>query len=131
MTLSKNRQPLIYQYIIPLIYHLKYLKSTSASLNNNMQLVIAGLNKKHTNKLSDHIEVTVGMKAMIKVNVSTEGEVANGTRGMICSIILDPREEAVEPENDRTIKLTYPPALIMFEPDSGSQISSIFIDKRN
>ena len=117
-----------HRYIIP---SEDYLKSTGASLNNDMRLVIAGLNEKHTKKLSDRIEVAVGMKAMIKVNVSTEGEVANGTRGTIRDIILDPREEAVEPEDDGTIKLTYPPALIMFEPDGGSQISSIFVDKRN
>ena len=71
------------------------------------------------------------MKAMIKVNVSTEGEVANGTRSIIRDIILDPREEAVEPDDEGTIQLKYPPALIMFEPDGGSQISLVFIDKRD
>jgi len=67
---------------------------------------------------------------MIQVNVSTEGKVANGTRGTIHDIILDPREATAEPSDDGTIKLIYPLALIMFEPEGGSQISSAFLDER-
>ena len=91
---------------------------------------MAGLKEKNTKNLSDRIEVAIGMKAMIQVNVSTEGEVANSTRGTIRDIILDPREATAEPSDDGTIKLIYPPALIMLEPEGGSQISSAFLDER-
>ena len=70
------------------------------------------------------------MKAMILVNISTEGEIANGTRGTIRDIILNPREIIPEPEDDGTMRLKYPPAMILFEPDGGSQISSAFVDDR-
>jgi ATP-dependent exoDNAse (exonuclease V) alpha subunit len=95
-----------------------------------MRLEVAKLNEKKTKKLSDRIEIAIGMKAMILANLSTEADVANGTRGTIKGIILDPREERSEPDEDGAIRLTFPPALILFEPDGGSQISSAFVDKR-
>ncbi len=116
-----------HRYLVP---SEDYHKGSGKPLSNGIRLLIAGLKEKDTKNLSDRIEIAVGMKAMIKVNVSTEGEVANGTRGTIRDIILDPREEAAEPDDDGTITLKYPPALIMFEPDAGSQIFSAFIDKR-
>ena len=66
------------------------------------------------------------------MNLSTEAEIANGTRGTIQSIVLDPREEISAHSDDdiSTMHLKYPPALILFEPEGGSQISSAFIDKR-
>lgn len=67
---------------------------------------------------------------MIIVNLSTEADVANGTRGTIKGIILDPKEERTEPDEDGAIRLKYPPALILFEPDGGSPISSAFVDER-
>ena len=59
------------------------------------------------------------LKAMIVVNLSTEGDVANGTRGTITAIILDPREQRSEPDEEGAIRLMYPPAMILFEPDGG------------
>ena len=70
------------------------------------------------------------LKAMIVVNLSTEGDVANGTRGTITAIILDPREQRSEPDEEGAIRLVYPPAMILFEPDGGSQIPSAFVDGR-
>jgi len=73
------------------------------------------------------------MKAMILFNLSTEAEIANGTRGTIKDIVLDPREEIhhVEEDNVCTIRLKYPPALILFEPEGGCQVSSAFRDQRD
>jgi len=59
---------------------------------------------------------------MIVVNLSTEGDIANGTQGTITAIILDPREQRSEPNEEGAIRLMYPPAMILFEPDGGSQI---------
>jgi len=67
---------------------------------------------------------------MVLANILTEGEVANGMRGTIRDIILDPREAIPEPEDDGSMKFNYPPALILFEPDKKSQISSAFTDDR-
>jgi hypothetical protein len=56
------------------------------------------------------------MKAMILVNLSSEAEIANGTRGTIRDIMLDAREEALNINEDNSVRLQYPPALILFEP---------------
>ena len=103
---------------------------TGAPLTNNVRLEVAKLNERKTKTLSDRIEIAIGMKAMIVVNLSTEGDVANGTRGTITAIILDPREQRSEPDEEGAIRLMYPPAMILFEPDGGSQISSAFVDAR-
>ena len=87
------------------------LKS-GAGLPPLAKLKVAGMKEKLTKGLWDWIEIAIGMKAMIQVNVSTEGEVANGMRGTIRDIILDPREATAKPSDDGTIKLIYPPALI-------------------
>jgi len=107
-----------------------YIKGTGATLNDSARLLVAALTEKDTKNLSDRIELSIGMKAMVLANISTEGEVANGTRGTIRDIILDPREAIPEPEDDGSMKLNYPPALILFEPDKKSQISSAFTDDR-
>jgi ATP-dependent exoDNAse (exonuclease V) alpha subunit len=81
---------------------------------------------------TDRIEMATGMKAMIVFNLSTEADIANGTRGTIRDIILDPREEKPKVnKDDLTVHLKHPPALIIFEPEGGSDVSSIFTDKRD
>jgi ATP-dependent exoDNAse (exonuclease V) alpha subunit len=107
-----------------------YVKGSGAPLPDQVRLKVAGLKEKATGKLPDRIEMAVGMKAMITFNISTEGDLANGTRGTIEDIILDPREDVLEPDDDGTIKLKYPPALILFKPEGGSQISASFVDDR-
>ena len=81
-------------------------------------------------KLPDRIELAIGMKAMILFNLSTDAEIVNGTRGTIRDIILDPREEALDLSTGRTVKLKYPPAMVLFEPEGGCQVSSAFVDHR-
>jgi hypothetical protein len=107
-----------------------FILNTGATLTDEMRLEVARLHEKKTKKLNDRIEMAIGMKAMILVNLSTEGDVANGTRGTITDIILDPREGPLEPDDEDAIRLAYPPAVILFQPDGGSQISSAFQDTR-
>lgn len=107
-----------------------YIKGTGAPLDDSIWLLVAALTEQETKNLSDRIELSVGMKALVLANISTEGEVANGTRGTIRDIILDPREAIPEPEDDGSMKLKYPPTLILFEPDRESRISSAFTDDR-
>jgi len=116
------------KYIIP---SEDYVKGSGTPLPNLVRLKVAGLKETATGKLPDCIEMTVGMKAMITFNISTKGDLANGTRGTIEDIILDPREDNLDPDEEGTITLKYPPSLILFKPAGGSQISSSFIDTRH
>jgi hypothetical protein len=51
---------------------------------------------KHTGKVEEVIELVVGMRAMVLLNIATEADLANGTRGEIVGIILDRRDEGVQ-----------------------------------
>jgi len=46
-----------------------------------------------TKKLTHRIELVVGMKVMVTLNLATEADLANGSRGIITDIVLDPRED--------------------------------------
>ncbi|KAH8976857.1 hypothetical protein EDB86DRAFT_2758806, partial [Lactarius hatsudake] len=56
------------------------------------QLVIAHLKLEDTNRLPNRIDLAVGMKAMVLENIAPNADLANGSRGTISDIILDPRE---------------------------------------
>lgn len=92
----------------------------SQGLSQTMRWRIAEMDAKKTGKLVDRLEISIGMRAMVLLNVSTEADVANGTRGTITDIYLDEREdsEAV----DGVVWLKYPPALVVFKPDVQSQL---------
>jgi hypothetical protein len=62
-------------------------------LAQHIRFHIAGMKERETGKLPDCIKMAIGMKAMILFNLSTKAEIANGRRGTIRDIILDPREE--------------------------------------
>ena len=109
-----------------------YVNGTSEELSNDVRHCVAGMKEQDTRKLSDRIEIAIGMRAIL-FNLSTEAEIANGTRGTIRDIVLDPREEVPHIDEDEvcTIRLKYPPALILFEPDGGCPVSSAFRDGRD
>ena len=46
---------------------------------------------KFTQKLH-RIEIAIGMKVMVTLNLATEADLANRSRGIIEDIVLDPRE---------------------------------------
>ena len=110
-----------------------YINGTGEGLSNDVYHCIASMKKQDTQKLSDWIEIAIGMKAMILFNLSTEAEIANRTQATMQDIVLDPREEICHVEEDDvcTIWLKYSPALILFEPEGGCQVSSAFRDKRD
>lgn len=78
-------------------------------------LAIAHMKPDETNRLPNMIEMAVGMKAMVLLNMAMDADLANGSRGSIVDIILDPREKSI-PDNTNTIFLTYPPSVILFAP---------------
>jgi ATP-dependent exoDNAse (exonuclease V) alpha subunit len=55
------------------------------------------------------------MKAMVLMNIATESDLANGSRGVLTDIILDPRED-IGDNCATTIRLVYPPVAILFKP---------------
>jgi hypothetical protein len=64
------------------------------------------------------------MKAMVLLNLVTEADIAIGTRDEIQDIILDEREGilVVDEDGSSSIKLKYPPAMILFKPHKGKQL---------
>lgn len=57
------------------------------------------------------------MKLMLLTNVATEADLANGTRGIVTDIILDPREGELTVDAEGLTRLKYPPAMILFKPE--------------
>ena len=53
---------------------------------------------------------------MVLLNVATEADIANGTRGEIQDIILDEREDSLTRNEDGSIILKFPPAMLLFRP---------------
>ena len=84
--------------------------------------LIAGAGQVGTSKLEETLEVAIGMRVMILINLSTQVEVANGTRGTVEDIILDPREPEIVPAENGRVSLHYPPALVVFQPDSHAKL---------
>ena len=76
---------------------------------------MAHLKLDDTNHLPHKVELVIGMKAMVTMNISTETDLANGLRGVVEDIILDPREK-IDINHATTIQLQYPPAAILFKP---------------
>ncbi|KAK0476296.1 hypothetical protein IW261DRAFT_1566977 [Armillaria novae-zelandiae] len=83
------------------------------------KLDIASMTDKNTGKMPDIIEIAIGMKAMVMLNIATESDLANGTCGTIEDIILDPQEHNPTLDEDNIVDLQYPPALIIFRPFQG------------
>ena len=118
--------------------NIKFIVSSEDQLNGGVLRTIPGhvrhhiakMREKDTGKLPDRIEIAIGMKVMICFNLSAGADLADGTRGTVKDIFLDPREEALQMDEVRSIKLKYPPAMILFEPDGGSKMSAAFVDQR-
>ena len=82
------------------------------------KLTIASLKDKATKNLKMCVKLAVSMKAMVVLNIATEADVANGTRGTVQGFVLDPREEHTSPDEEGCIHLQYPPPppVIYFKP---------------
>ena len=98
------------------------LAETGEVPDQRTRLAVAGLKDEATKGLKRRVELSVGMKAMVVLNIATEADVANGTRGTIHGIVLDPREDCTSPEEDGSIHLRYPPAVVYFKPDTQTQV---------
>jgi hypothetical protein len=80
--------------------------------------ILATLKLDDTRKLPFRVEVAIGMEVMVTLNIATEADLANGSRGTVKNIVLDPREVLCDMDvgEDGVIWLQYPPAMILFQP---------------
>ncbi|KAJ4474705.1 hypothetical protein C8J55DRAFT_562529 [Lentinula edodes] len=62
------------------------------------------------------------MKAMVVLNIATEADLANGTRGTVTGLVLNDCEPAVLPVHKGISMLHFPPAVVFFRPDGGTDI---------
>ena len=62
-------------------------------LNFEQKTTVAGMKMDETKRLSHQIVFALGMVVMVTLNVATEADLVNGSRGIIDDIILDPRED--------------------------------------
>lgn len=90
------------------------------------RLAIAHLKLDKTGRLPNKLELARGMKAMVLENIAPNAGLANGSRGEIVDIILDPNE-IVSEHSCESIKLQYPPAAVLFAPyiDRGTQLQGL------
>ena len=89
-------------------------------ISPSQRLAVAQLKADDTNKLPNVVELALDMRAMVLLNMATDADLANGSRGVIKDIILDPRETGI-PDETNTVYLSYPPAAILFAPLNGER----------
>jgi len=99
------------------------VKPTGETPNQTTRLAIAGLKDDATKNLKMRVEVAIGMKAMVVLNIATEADLANGTRGTVEALVLDPRVHHTPPDEDGCIRLRYPPPVIYFKPDMPTTVT--------
>lgn len=88
-------------------------------LSRQQRLTVAHLKLEQTANLPNKVDFAVGMKIMVLQNIATQADLANGSRGIITNIILDPNEHAV-PDADNKVHLQHPPAAILFLSNSNT-----------
>ncbi|QRV78090.1 hypothetical protein RhiJN_06105 [Ceratobasidium sp. AG-Ba] len=69
------------------------------------------------NGLPDWVELAVGMKVMVTVNVETELDVANGSQGVVIGLILDRREDEEAIKQGSEVQLCYPTECVLIRLD--------------
>ncbi|KAH9025253.1 hypothetical protein EDB84DRAFT_1613857 [Lactarius hengduanensis] len=95
----------------------------TGQLTKEQRFAIAQLKMDKTGRLPGKINLAIGMKAMLLANTAPHMGLANGTRGVIDDIILDPREPLPGPDCTH-VQLSFPPAAVLFKP-FGKNTSSV------
>ena len=93
------------------------MKEMGGTPDMKTKVAIASLKDEVTKNLKMRVELAVGMKVMVVLNIAMEADLANGTHGTVQGFTLDPREEHVFPDQEAHICLHYPPPVIYFKPD--------------
>jgi hypothetical protein len=92
-------------------------------LNMEQKVIVAGMKPddgnqaKGVKKLRHRIELAVGIKVMVTLNLATEADLVNGSRGTIADIVLDLRERLAKDNVDENgiVWLQYLSAMILFK----------------
>ena len=75
-------------------------------LNMEQKYVVASMkaddSNRQTGSNSSRIEVAIGMKVMVTLNVATKADLSNGARGLIQDIVLNPRETVSDHDRDES-----------------------------
>jgi hypothetical protein len=87
-------------------------------LTSKERLTVAQMEISNTEHLENRVELAVGMEAMVTQNISTDASLANGSRGVVVDIVLDPHEgwHKNELDDEGVLTLMYPPAMVLFKP---------------
>jgi hypothetical protein len=85
-------------------------------LSMQQRLITAQMPMDQTEHLPAYVYLSLGMKVMVTCNIATTVNLANGSRGTIVDIILDPRESQLVTTNN-TVHLRFPPALVVLQLD--------------
>lgn len=91
-------------------------------LSRQHRLTIARMKPEQMAHLPNKVELAIGMKAMVLSNIAPHVDLANGSRGTIMDVVLDPRESAC-PDSSNTVILQYPPAAVIFQPYNNNDVS--------
>ena len=85
------------------------VKESGEVPNKETRLAIAHLKDDTTKNLKMRVELAIGMKAMVILNIAMDTNLANGTCGTVpCQrIILDPRENDTCPDDEGHIHFKY------------------------
>ncbi|KAF8836129.1 hypothetical protein BDN67DRAFT_984167 [Paxillus ammoniavirescens] len=86
--------------------------SLDGQLTMQEKLTIAKMPINDTAHLPMQCEIVLGMEVMATENISTAANLANGSRGVVTKIFLNPREPREQNIIDRVIHLRYPPVYI-------------------
>ncbi|KAG5220343.1 ATP-dependent DNA helicase [Salix suchowensis] len=85
-------------------------------LSSHEHLAAMKMSQMGTARLAAEVEVAVGMRGMVLLNIATESDLANGSCGTVSQITLDSREPVAD-QLTLELKLLYPPACVIFKLD--------------
>ncbi|RDB27520.1 hypothetical protein Hypma_003832 [Hypsizygus marmoreus] len=68
-----------------------HLGKTGLPLQPKYRILVVGMSTEMTGNIAERVEIAVGMKVMVLLNIATEADVANGTRGKVVDVVLHSR----------------------------------------
>ena len=86
------------------------------------RVIIVSMSEKKMGRLPNHTAISIGMKAMVTWNISTDADLTNGARGEVVDIVLNQWEDPSMVEGTNVL-LKYPPVMILIKPVNKSKIN--------
>ena len=85
------------------------------------RVIIAGMLEKKMERLPNHTAISIGMRAMVTWNISTDADLANGAMGEVVDIVLNQWEDPSMVEGTNVL-LKYPLVMMLIKPVNNSKI---------